>query len=180
MALNKTHLLIGAAIAVVLAVTIGWAVFHFMIRETRVIDYADEAYTWNALAGTSRGDLLVRGEKVDEIRDDVEKLIHALNRSDKDPEGFRVPEGKEPADLPKLKLLDSQKGRVTVEVINAEILTQRMGSTGASAFLAVATFTLTEHADIDAVKFVFKEGDHAIPGIYQREMFRRYWRIDAR
>ena len=180
MALNKTHLLIGAAIAVVLAVTIGWAVFHHILRETPVIDYTDEAYTWIALAGTSRGDLLVRGEKVDEIRHDVEKLIYALNRSDRAPEDLRTPAGEEPSDPPKLKLLERQTGLVTVEVINAEHLTQRMGSTGASAFLAVATFTLTEHTDIDAVKFVFKGGDHAIPGIYKREMFRRYWKIDAR
>jgi len=142
------------------------------------IDYTDERYTWNARVGARGGDTLVRGEKIDEIRHDAEKLVLAFNRSGRDPETFRTAENEKPLGPPKLKLLALEKGLVTVEVINARYLTQRMGTTGADAFMAAATFTLTEHENIDAVRFVFPEGDHAMPGVYSRETFTGRWRTE--
>ena len=141
------------------------------------IDYTDERYTWNARVGARGGDTLVRGEKIDEIRDDPEKLVLAFNRSGRDPETFRTTENDKTLGPPKLKLLDLEGNLATVEVINARYLTQRMGTTGADAFMAAATFTLTEHDAVDAVRFVFPEGDHAMPGIYSRDTFTARWRI---
>jgi hypothetical protein len=66
---------------------------------------------------------------------------------------------------------------VNVEVINDEYLTQRMGSTGADEFLAVATFTLTEYDHIKFVNFIFELGDHASPGLYSREYFLKNWKV---
>jgi spore germination protein GerM len=60
---------------------------------------------------------------------------------------------------------------VKIEVINAEHLTQRMGSTGAEVYLAEAVFTLTECPGITSVRFAFEEGDHARPGAYSRANF---------
>ena len=52
-----------------------------------------------------------------------------------------------------------------------------MGKTGADAFLAKATYTLTEHKRIAFVYFIFEEGDHAAPGKYSRENFKERWSV---
>ena len=122
-----------------------------LIKITGKKYYESEDYTWKTETGTKDGDVLIRGKKLDRIRNDINKLIYAINKSDKDPETFRTPENKEPTDLPKLKLRGIKEQVVDVEVINDEHLTQRMGSTGAEEFLAAATFTLTEY---DKIKFV--------------------------
>jgi hypothetical protein len=140
-----------------------------------VLDYTDPSYRWVAEVSSSGQDLLVRGENLDLIRDDPERLIHALNGSDRDPDSFRTPQGQEPLGTPKLKLVSLVDDTISVEVINSPYLTQRMGSTGAEAFLAEATFTLTEHPGTTTVQFLFEEGDHARPGIYTREDFLDRW-----
>ena len=131
-----------------------------------------EGYTW----WSNDGIVLVRGNNIDKIRDDIDKLTYAINRSDNDPETFRTPENKEPVDPPKLKLIGIKGNIASVEVINAEHLTQRMGSSGADNFLAQSTFTLTENKNIKFVNFVFEEGDHASPGIYSRNDFLVRWK----
>ncbi|HHT28315.1 MAG TPA: hypothetical protein GXZ82_13875 [Firmicutes bacterium] len=62
-----------------------------------------------------------------------------------------------------------------VRVLDEDLLTQRMGSTGAWHYLAVVTASFTSVPDIDSVAFVFKEGDHAVPGVYTREDFLDLW-----
>jgi hypothetical protein len=179
--MKTRHLAIGISIAVILTGVYLLAGYYQERQEGIVdiaeIDYGDEEYTWNALIGTTAGDILVRGDKIDEIKHDIKKLIAAFNRSGKDPESFRATDNQDVTSLPKLKFIDLQIGIVTVEVINAEYLTQRMGTTGADAFMATATFTLTEHEDVNGVNFLFKEGDHAMPGVYSREIFKMYWVI---
>jgi hypothetical protein len=139
------------------------------------LDYLDTAYRWSADLSQPGDDLLVRGEKIDQIKTDLDQLIFAVNGSDQDPESFRTPAGQEPLGTPKLKLIELQGDLVIVEVINALYLTQRMGSTGADTFLAEATFTLMEHPSVNAVFFQFEEGDHATPGLYTRENFLNHW-----
>ncbi len=137
------------------------------------INYASEGYTWKAVIG-AQGDELVRGEKIDAIKNDLAKLIAALNKSDQDPEAFRNSSSDE---TPKIKLIDVQGNTLNVEVINDTYLTQRMGTLGASAFMAVATFTLTEYNGIQFVHFNFNEGDHAAPGVYSRQNFLQDWKV---
>ncbi len=134
-------------------------------------------YTWNAVLRSKGPNLLIRGAKVDMIKNDINKLIYALNGSEKDPESFRTPEGKDPTDPPKLKLRNIKGRVVTVEVINDEYLTQRMGTAGADSFMAEATFTLTEYDNIKFVNFIFEAGDHAAPGRYSRDHFLKTWKI---
>jgi len=148
-----------------------------LIKITGKKYYESKDYTWNTEAGSKDGDVLIRGKKLDRIRNDINKLIYAINKSDKDPETFRTPENKEPTNPPKLKLRDIKEQVVNVEVINDEYLTQRMGSTGAEEFLAAATFTLTEYDKIKFVNFIFEGGDHAQSGIYSREHFLKYWKV---
>ena len=114
---------------------------------------------------------MVRGRNIDQIKDDPGKLISALNGSDREPESFRTPEDREPDDPPKVKLGKIEKGTAFVEVINAEYLTQRMGTSGAQDYLASVTYTLTENPGIKVIHFVFDEGDHATPGEYTRDSF---------
>lgn len=174
--MKKVYLL-GILLAVLLPGLIWLIVYKDLVIEETEIDYQDQAYTWNARIGEEAGDVLIRGEKIDLIKHDIQTLIAAFNRSDKDPETFRSQGNREPLGPPKLKFIDVQIGIISVEVVNSRYLTQRMGTTGADAFMATATFTLTEHEKIDAVNFVFEEGDHAVPGVYSRSIFKMYWNI---
>ena len=133
----------------------------------------DNDYIWHVEVNASaKTEALVRGGKIDAIRNDEMKLVAALNGTNKDPEKFRTKAGQEPNATPKVKLLNVKKNIASVEVINAEYLTQRMGSSGAQAYLASVTFTLTENPQIKKVKFIFEEGDHAMPGTYSRQDFK--------
>lgn len=52
-------------------------------------------------------------------------------------------------------------------------LTQQMGSTGAYNYMATAVYNLTELDHVRYVNFNFEQGDHAEPGTYNREDFKR-------
>jgi hypothetical protein len=61
---------------------------------------------------------------------------------------------------------------IYVHIPNSEMLTERIGSTGAEMFMASTTYSLTELKGIKYVNFDFIEGDHAAPGVYDRSYFR--------
>src|SRR4030043_1189513 len=168
----KKKILISLTIPIICAVLI-----IILIKSNGKKYYESNAYTWYTVIGSKDGDLLVRGRKIDHIKNNIHKLIFALNRSKKDPETFRTPKDKDPTDPPKLKLIDIQGPVANIKVINGEFLTQRMGSTGAEEFLAAATFTLTEYDPIKLVNFIFEKGDHAAPGTYSRKTFSKTWKI---
>ena len=161
-------------IAFLIIVVISIIVF---LKFSGEINYQDKEYTWYTAIGTKDGDLLIRGTKIDKIKNNINKLIQALNKSKKDPETFRTPKDKETTNPPKLKLKDIKDQVVNIEVINAEYLTQQMGSAGAEEFLAMTTFTLTEYDNIKSVNFIFEAGDHAVPGLYSRNYFLKNWRV---
>jgi hypothetical protein len=171
--LNLKKILQWTAIPMVVLILI--SVYFFFFPEKK--DFQDPELTWRAVRGTAQGDLLVRGKHIDRIKGDVKDLIRALNKSERDPESFRTPVDREIIDPPKLKLRGVKDRTVTVEVINASYLTQRMGSSGAEEFMAVATYTLTEHSDMQTVHFIFEEGDHAVPGPYSRKYFLTNWKV---
>jgi Sporulation and spore germination len=145
------------------------------LHEHQFVFRPDYDYIWHVEVDASAKTVaLVRGGKIDAIRNDEKKLIAALNGTNKDPETFRVKAGREPNAPPKVKLLTVKNQIASVEVINAEYLTQKMGSSGALAYLASVTFTLTENPQIKKVNFVFEGGDHAMPGTYTRQDFKNY------
>lgn len=75
---------------------------------------------------------------------------------------------------PEIKLvwIKLEGSKAFVNIGDATFLTQRSGSEGAQAYLAEVTYSLTELQGITAVEFMFKEGDHARPGVYTRSDFR--------
>ncbi|MBW8323666.1 MAG: hypothetical protein K0M50_02775 [Prolixibacteraceae bacterium] len=61
---------------------------------------------------------------------------------------------------------------IFVAIKNSTYLTQQMGTCGANQYMISTTFALTELNDIKNVAFDFVAGDHAWPGINNRES---YW-----
>ncbi len=60
-----------------------------------------------------------------------------------------------------------------VKIPDSQKLTQGIGDSGAENYLASVTYTLTEHKNIKFVNLAMKPGDHAEPGVYCREDFKR-------
>jgi len=132
----------------------------------------DRSRVWTVTGTTKEGvDLLVRGARVDEARGDLERLIAEVNRATMAEWGGGLAPG-EGLGPPVLLVRGRGPGVVHVEVVDADFLTERMGSTGAHYYLTAATYTLTEATDVRTVDFLFEEGDHAAPGLYTRESFK--------
>lgn len=70
-----------------------------------------------------------------------------------------------------LKFVKLSGDTLYVKIENSTFLTQQMGTMGADACLSTATYTLTELDYVNTVHFDFKEGDHAIPGMYSRDYY---------
>jgi hypothetical protein len=74
----------------------------------------------------------------------------------------------------KIEAVLREGNKAIVSIKDATYLTQELGSTGAQAFLAEATYSLTEVEGIEAVEFRFEPGDHATPGIFTRSSFEKF------
>jgi hypothetical protein len=85
-----------------------------------------------------------------------QSLIQALN------DLFRA------SDLPQIALIKIEDHTAFVHIRGDEQLTQAMGSAGANGYIQAVTFTLCSLAQITSVDIDFKEGDHAVPGLYSR------------
>jgi hypothetical protein len=70
-----------------------------------------------------------------------------------------------------LRFTKSSNDTLFVKISNSKYLTQQMGSSGPEVYLADVTYNLTEIPGINYVAILFKEGDHASPGIYSRTDF---------
>ena len=58
-----------------------------------------------------------------------------------------------------------------VTIPNASSLTQQTGTMGAKIYMMESTYSFTEIPNVKFVKFIFKEGDHASPGVFTRKDF---------
>jgi hypothetical protein len=67
-----------------------------------------------------------------------------------------------------IKFIGTSNDTARISIPDSEVLTQQMGSAGAESFMISTTFSFTELKGIHHVSFDFKEGDHAIPGVYNR------------
>lgn len=60
-----------------------------------------------------------------------------------------------------------------VDIPDSKRLSRELGSTGAENYMASATYTLTELKNVKFVNFKFVPGEHAEPGTYSRDDFKR-------
>ena len=63
---------------------------------------------------------------------------------------------------------------IYVHIPHSEMLTERIGSSGAEMYMASTTWSLTELKGIKYVNYDFEEGDHASPGVYNRNDFKNF------
>ena len=70
-----------------------------------------------------------------------------------------------------LRIGDRRNDTLDVYIDNASYLTQNIGTAGANAYMAEATFAFTSLDSVKTVNFIFEAGDHASPGAYQRSDF---------
>ena len=73
-----------------------------------------------------------------------------------------------------LDYIKTSHDTVYVHIPNSEMLTERIGSTGAQMYMASTTYSLTELKGIKYVNYYFNEGDHASPGVYSRNSFKNF------
>jgi hypothetical protein len=69
----------------------------------------------------------------------------------------------------KLDFVKLSNDTVYAKIDDATFLTQQMGSSGSTSYLATVVYNLTELAGVNYVTLTFKEGDHAGPGTFTRE-----------
>ncbi len=87
-----------------------------------------------------------------------QKLVEALNAS--------YPEIQ-------LELKKISNDTVFVAIPNSEYFSNQLGNTGAYNYLASTVYNLTELTNVKFVNFDFPRGDHASPGTYSRDNFKR-------
>lgn len=62
---------------------------------------------------------------------------------------------------------------IYIGIPKSQGLTEQLGSTGAYNYMATAVYNLTELNKVKFVNFQFQVGDHAEPGTYSRDDFKR-------
>lgn len=169
--MHKKIIMISLLGAVVLAALIAGVI----VLKKNDLSALNRDHTWYVEDAPGTGnDLLVRGSKIRSVRDDINKVIIALNKVTFEVESSGAREEGVPLEPPRIRLQSVADGVAHIEIINAEYLTQRMGTSGAQNYLAATTFSLTETPGVRAVDFNFPSGDHAAPGVYTRESFKDY------
>jgi hypothetical protein len=73
-----------------------------------------------------------------------------------------------------LDYIKTSRDTIYVHIPRSEMLTERIGNTGAEMYLASATWSLTALKGIKYVNYDFEEGDHASPGVYNRSNFKNF------
>ncbi|WNJ18138.1 hypothetical protein [Pontibacter sp. G13] len=68
-----------------------------------------------------------------------------------------------------IKYVKTINDTIVISIPQSEVLTQQMGTTGADQFMISTTYSFTELADVNFVKYEFEMGDHASPGVYDRQ-----------
>jgi len=166
----------GLVVSLMLAVAFIGAFFAIrtLFKKNEAVVY-NKTYIWHAeFDPASSTDTLVRGRRINEIKNDVNKLIVALNKASDDAETMRPKGEGVRTEFPRIALRKIEQQTANVEIENDQYLTQTMGSSGAQAYLAAITYTLTENPGIRSINFIFNAGDHAMPGLYSRESFAAY------
>ena len=121
-------------------------------------DTATINYSWQAFLNDSTGKMEMKKEEAAGLDSlSTASIIDYMNASDS---GIH------------LDVVKTSNDTVYIKIADATYLTQRMGSTGPSLYLAEVVYNLTEIAGIHYVNFNFEEGDHAQPGTFNRDSFK--------
>ena len=67
-----------------------------------------------------------------------------------------------------IKFIRTSNDTAYISIPDSKVLTQQMGSAGSESFMVSTTFSFTELKGIHFVSYDFEEGDHAVPGVYNR------------
>ncbi len=119
---------------------------------------APPVYSWQASLNDSTGKLEVK--KSDTVGPDslsVPAVITYLNAANTNVQ---------------LTFIKTSGDTVYLKIPDPMYLTQQMGSSGPTIYLAQAIYSLTEVPGIKYVNLDFEEGDHASPGTFSRESFK--------
>lgn len=115
-------------------------------------------YVWQASINDSTGDMeMKRTQAIGLDSLSMISLIDYINASESNIQ---------------LAILKTSNDTVYAKIEDAIYLTQRMGSTGPTLYLAGVVYNLTELPGIHFVNIDFKEGDHAQPGTFNRDSFK--------
>jgi hypothetical protein len=118
--------------------------------------YKDTHYFWFADFAGKKGFTMVRNRPIPADSLTTDHIIQSLN--DLYPEI-------------KLSFVGISNDSMFLNIDKSNYLTNSSGSSGAEAYLAEATYNLTEIKGISFVHFNFKKGNHASPGTYSRTDF---------
>ncbi len=72
-----------------------------------------------------------------------------------------------------LNLNKISKDTIYISIPESKYLSDQIGSTGAYNYLATAVYNLTELNNIKYINLSFKGGEHASPGVYSRDDFKK-------
>jgi hypothetical protein len=116
-----------------------------------------KAYYWHtAYDSTLHREYLEKGKLLNSYIPATTGLIEVLNKR---------------AEKCKIKYLDQQNDTLHIRILNDEVLTEQLGTSGAHCYLGETVYTLTENDSVKQVKIDFTEGSHASPGTYNRADF---------
>lgn len=115
-------------------------------------------------------------------------LIWTVDEEKPGEEKLKKPEGAVPETFSSVQLIDALNNNfpeihldllkvshdtMYVDIPDSKRLAREIGSTGAENYMASATYTLTELKNVKFVNFKFAPGEHAEPGTYSRNDFKR-------
>ena len=127
-----------------------------IIRADSTIQIIDAHYFWQADQDSPKGLMMKKSRPMSPDSLSTGNLLQVLNSTYPNVE---------------LSYLKTSGDTLFVKVNKSTYLTQRMGTSGAEAYLAEVTYNLTELTGINFVDINFKMGDHAEPGTYSRTDF---------
>lgn len=115
-------------------------------------------FSWEATINDSTGRLeVVKREGLIPDSLSVQSVIDFLNRKNQ---------------FVQIQYSKTSGDTLFARIPDATYLTQQMGSSGPTVFFAEAVYNLTEIPGIRFVSFDFEEGDHASPGVFDRNTFK--------
>lgn len=126
--------------------------------ENDTTDIAKNIYHWEATLNDTSG--LLEIKKMEAVGPDSLSPAAVVDFINKDNTNIH------------LQLVKTSNDTVYLKIADAAPLTQQMGSTGPTIYMAEVVYNLTTIPGISYVTFDFEEGDHAAPGTFNRESYK--------